>query len=126
MESPWPPPGCWSCGTLPREEVLRHQSVLQARTAAEGGPFTRFLCPDCGLETVVEEVPGGDPVLAPPEPGNAALSAFLDGKEGFRVRSRARSWFLRWGEALEELRRYRAVTRRAGGRPPEPGPARGR
>jgi hypothetical protein len=121
----YPPSGCWSCGEVPSDEDIRREAVLHPRSAARGGPWTGWDCRACGAETAVEPMPGGAPVLAPPEAAGidaSMVADFLDGSRGRDIRRRAREWMDRWGPGLELLRRTRRTRPRVRERKPEPRP----
>ena len=118
------------------------RGLLHARTLSDGGPFTRFACASCGVDTVVEERPDGETVLAPPEAVGAeapGIAVALDGAFAREERRRARQWMERHGLALERLREERrraapvvaahpfaeesAAPPPSPGRAPEPAPA---
>jgi len=122
-----PPPGCWSCGAVPSEEDIARGTVLRPREEGEGGPWTRLLCPACGVEGALEAGTEGAPVLAPPEAAGVdlpAVATLLEGRPGRDLRRRAREWMRRYGAGLEALRSGR--TRGAPPPPPSPPPPRGR
>ena len=122
-----PPAGCWACGAVPSEEDIRSEAILHPREAAEGGPYTRMTCRDCGAEGILEEAPGEASVLAPPEAAGIEVPLFATLLEGARARAarrRAREWMDRWGVALEILRATRGRASREGAGPP-PRPAGG-
>ncbi len=113
-----PSPGCWSCGEVPSEEDILLDSVLHPRAAGKGGPWTGMACRSCGVEGVLEGVPGCPPLLVPPEAAGletSAVATLLDGRRARDLRRRARAWMERWAAALERLR----AARRAGPSPAE-------
>ena len=86
------------------------RGLIHARSLPDGGPFTRFACASCGVDTVVEERPDGETVLAPPEAVGAEapnIAVVLDGAAAREERRRARQWMERHGPALEHLRQER-------------------
>ncbi len=117
------PSGCWACGTVPSPEDIRLRAILHPREAAEGGPYVRTTCRACGAEGILEEVPGGYPVLAPPGAAGIEVPLFavlLEGARARGARRRAREWMDRWGPGLEILRAVRGRTPREDPPPPPP------
>ena len=124
----YPPSGCWCCGEVPSEEDIRREAVLHPRSAAAGGPWTGIDCRACGVATVVEPVPGGVPVLAPPEAAGLdtpMVAVLLEGRRERDARRRAREWMSRWGRGLARLRAERGAgpTRRDREQAPTPRPS---
>jgi DnaJ-domain-containing protein 1 len=114
---------------VPPEEDIRLEAVLHPREEEEGGPCVRLACRSCGAEAVLEEVPGGAPILAPPVAAGLEVPLFatlLDGPRAREARRQARAWMDRWGPALEGLRARRSRSPRAESPPPpRPPPPRG-
>jgi len=116
-----PPPGCWSCGRLPSEEDIRIRSLLHPRAERDGGPVTILRCPECAAETVVEEIPGGDVVLATLYSAglsDGVAATLFDGPDGREQRRRAQAWTALWHDALVAMRLTRAAQRRSDAKPP--------
>jgi DnaJ-domain-containing protein 1 len=106
---------------VPSEEDIAQGAVLQPRAAEDGGPWTRLLCPGCGVEGAFEREPGAAPLLAPPEAvgaGVPAVASLLEGRRGRDLRRRAGEWVDRYGAFFEEVR----AERLRGAAPPPPAP----
>ncbi len=87
--------------------------------------MTRFRCPGCGADAVVEPSVRGTAVLAPLEAAGLGLpraAALLDGKRALELLRRARDWMRWYGEGLADLRRAvpsPSPSRAGGGGSPE-------
>jgi len=88
---------------VPSDVDIAREAVLQPRTAAEGGPWTRYACRECGAEGVL----GRRSVVAPPEAAGwvtSVVASLIDGKRQRDLRRRAAEWMARYGAGFEVLR----------------------
>lgn len=97
---------CWDCGRAADPAAVRVESVIHARTRAEGGPYRSWTCRRCRAENGVL-VTGTEPWILIPLLGRSAsrgaarlIEAFLSESERRRI-ERARAWWLRNGSEVD-------------------------
>jgi hypothetical protein len=105
---------CWYCSAGITAAQAAIESVLQPRTAAEGGPFLSLTCPSCRTTCGALRNRRGDWMLYPLE-GSAepTLIDRLLPRTSRAHTKRARDWWLRHAGDIE---RFRAAAPRRGER----------
>lgn len=102
----FPPTGCWSCGARIAARVAEAESVIQARSAAEGGPFRTLPCPACRTQCGALRNRRGAWMLYPLEGGEEpTLLDRIVPRTSRAQLEKARRWWLANGAAVERFRR---------------------
>jgi hypothetical protein len=102
------PSSCWSCGApVPvRTAEAEAESVIQTRSAAEGGPFRTLTCPRCRMRCGALRNRRGRWLLYPLDGGDEpTLLDRIVPRTSREELEKARRWWLENAAAVERFRR---------------------
>ena len=100
------PSACWSCGAPVPVRTAEAESFIEARSAAEGGPFRTLTCPRCRTRCGALRNRRGQWLLYPLEGGDEpSLLDRIVPRTSRRELEKARRWWLENAAAVERFRR---------------------
>jgi DnaJ-domain-containing protein 1 len=109
---------CWHCGAVVPQRRLDVETVLHARTAEDGGPYSSFVCASCAIPNGALQNALDEWMLYPLEGlDEPSLIDWISPRYSRDVLRNAVTWWERNRGAVERFRRVRSGTRRRRVRP---------